>query len=111
LKSIPVDDLPAAVALGLRTGFGDDLLRIGGIKAFADSHRARTAAMLQPYQGEPNNRGMLLLDGERSSNSDARQWRTDLAWQSMLSAIGPTMKYWKALPACAGWDLGWIVLC
>lgn len=65
IKSIPLDDLPFAVALGLRSGFGDDFLRIGGVKAFADGALGpRTAAMLQPYEGEPDNRGMLLLDAE-----------------------------------------------
>ncbi len=65
VKSIPVEDLAHAAALGLRSGFGDDLLRIGSIKAFADGALGpRTAAMLQPYEGEPDNTGMLLLDGE-----------------------------------------------
>ena len=65
VKSIPLEDLPYAVALGLRTGFGDYYLRIGGIKAFADGALGpRTAAMLQPYEGEMDNRGMLLLDSE-----------------------------------------------
>lgn len=42
--------LDQAIALGLRSGFGDDRLRIGGIKYFADgSLGARTAWMLEPY--------------------------------------------------------------
>jgi predicted amidohydrolase YtcJ len=65
VKSIPIDDLAHAVALGLRTGFGDEFLRIGQVKAFADGALGpHTAAMLQPYEGEPENRGMLLLDAE-----------------------------------------------
>jgi predicted amidohydrolase YtcJ len=65
VKSIPLDDLSHAVALGLRSGFGDEFLRIGSVKAFADGALGpRTAAMLQPYEGEPENRGMLLLDAE-----------------------------------------------
>jgi predicted amidohydrolase YtcJ len=65
VKSIPIDDLPHAVDLGLRSGFGDEFLRIGQVKAFADGALGpRTAAMLQPYEGEPENRGMLLLDAE-----------------------------------------------
>lgn len=65
LKNLPLEDLPHAVALGLRTGYGDDFLRIGGIKAFADGALGpRTAAMLQAYTSEPNNKGMLLLDNE-----------------------------------------------
>lgn len=65
LKSIPVDDLPHAIALGLRTGFGDNFLRIGGVKIFADGALGpRTAAMLQPYESDPDNRGILMIDGE-----------------------------------------------
>jgi len=65
LKSIPVEDLEYALLLGLRSGFGDDRLRIGNIKIFADGALGpRTAAMLQPYKGEPDNRGILLVDSE-----------------------------------------------
>lgn len=64
-KSIPIEYLPEAVELGLRSGFGDDYLRIGSVKAFADGALGpRTAAMLQPYEGEPDNRGLLMLDAE-----------------------------------------------
>jgi hypothetical protein len=42
--------LDEAIALGLRSGFGDDRLRLGGAKYFADgSLGARTAWMLEPY--------------------------------------------------------------
>ncbi|MGW8249244.1 MAG: amidohydrolase [Anaerolineales bacterium] len=65
VKSIPLEDLAHAVAVGLRSGFGDDMLWIGSVKAFADGALGpRTAAMLQPYDGETANRGMLLLDRE-----------------------------------------------
>jgi predicted amidohydrolase YtcJ len=65
LKSIPLEDLPHAAALGLRSGLGDDWLRVGGVKLFADGALGpQTAAMLQPYQGDPQNRGMLLMDAE-----------------------------------------------
>jgi predicted amidohydrolase YtcJ len=65
LKSIPLEDLPHAAALGLRSGLGDDWLRIGGVKLFADGALGpQTAAMLQPYAGDPQNRGMLLMDAE-----------------------------------------------
>lgn len=65
-KSIPLEDLPHAAALGLRTGFGNDYLRIGSVKLFADGALGpRTAAMLQPYEGESDNTGILLLDNEQ----------------------------------------------
>ncbi len=64
-KNIPVDLLEHAYELGLRTGFGDDWLRIGSVKAFMDGALGpRTAAMFQPYLGEPDNRGVLNMDGE-----------------------------------------------
>lgn len=65
IKSIPIESLEHAIDLGLRSGFGDDFLRIGSVKAFADGALGpRTAAMLQPYENEPDNRGILLMDSE-----------------------------------------------
>jgi len=65
VKGIPLEGLSYAVKLGLRTGFGDDFLRIGSIKAFADGALGPcTAAMFQPYEGELTNKGMLMLDAE-----------------------------------------------
>ena len=64
-KSIPLDLLPQAAALGLRSGFGDDWLRIGSVKAFMDGALGpRTAAMFQPYEREAENRGILNMDSE-----------------------------------------------
>lgn len=65
LKNIPVELLDHAVDLGLRSGFGDDWLRIGSIKVFMDGALGpHTAAMFQPYTGEEDNRGILNMDGE-----------------------------------------------
>ena len=66
VKSIPLDLLPQAVALGLRSGFGSQFLRIGSVKLFADGALGpHTAAMLQPYEGDPDNTGILFLDNEQ----------------------------------------------
>jgi predicted amidohydrolase YtcJ len=52
---LPSERLDEAIALGLRSGFGDDWLRIGHIKIFADGGQgARTAWMLEPYVGTDN---------------------------------------------------------
>ncbi len=65
VKSIPSELLPQAAELGLGTGFGDDWLRIGPVKLFADGALGpHTAAMFDPYVDEPQNRGILILDGE-----------------------------------------------
>jgi predicted amidohydrolase YtcJ len=65
LKSIPLEDLSLAIGLGLRSGFGDDMLRIGPIKAFMDGALGpQTAAMFAPYEGTLDDRGILLMDSE-----------------------------------------------
>jgi len=65
-KNIPVELLDQAFELGLRTGFGDNWLRIGSVKVFMDGALGpRTAAMFQPYLNEPENRGTLNMDGEQ----------------------------------------------
>lgn len=64
-KNIPVESVEQANDLGLRTGFGNEMLWIGSVKAFMDGALGpRTAAMLEPYEGEPENRGILNMDGE-----------------------------------------------
>ena len=65
LKNIPMELLDQAYELGLRGGFGDDMLRIGNVKVFMDGALGpHTAAMFKPYEGEENNRGILNMDGE-----------------------------------------------
>jgi predicted amidohydrolase YtcJ len=51
-----------AAAEGLITGVGDEMLKVGPVKIFTDgSAGGRTAAMFEPYLGQPDNRGLLLL--------------------------------------------------
>ncbi len=66
VKSIPLENLSDAVAVGLKTGFGSDFLRIGSVKLFADGALGpQTAAMLQPYNNGKDNVGLLFLDAEQ----------------------------------------------
>lgn len=65
LQHIPACNLAHARALGLRSGLGDAWLRVGGVKFFADGALgSRTANMLRPYQGEPDNWGVAAIDPE-----------------------------------------------
>jgi len=65
VKNIPFKRLDHAIGVGLRSGFGDEWLRIGGIKFFADGALgSRTAAMVEPYQNEPDNYGITVTDKE-----------------------------------------------
>lgn len=57
--------LSEAATLGLQPGFGDDRLWIGHVKAFADgSMGSRTALMLEPYEGEPDNSGVAVTPAD-----------------------------------------------
>jgi predicted amidohydrolase YtcJ len=54
-----LDDL---IALGVRTGLGDEWLRIGPAKLFSDgSIGGRTARMRRPYEGQPDNVGLWMM--------------------------------------------------
>ncbi len=73
--------------LGLQTGFGNDRLRIGGIKLFADgSVGARTAAFFDPYQDDPENFGQLFMDA-RKITEVVRQ-AEEAGLQVIIHAIG-----------------------
>lgn len=57
-----LDELAAA---GLKTGDGDERLRVGAIKLFQDgSFMAQTAALQEPYCDKPDSRGMLIHSQE-----------------------------------------------
>lgn len=75
--------------LGLRTGFGDDWIRIGNTKVFADgSLIGRTCAMFEPFANDPDpdNRGFFQLEPEelRPIIVEAHQ----AGWQIGVHAIG-----------------------
>ena len=61
VKSIPLEHLDEAIALGLRTGLGDDWLRLGQVKMFADGALGpRTALMLRGYNTAPSETGIAV---------------------------------------------------
>src|SRR5262249_29174867 len=53
LVHLPLAGLDGALSAGITSGIGDDWFRIGAVKLFADGALgSRTAAMLEPYEGE-----------------------------------------------------------
>ncbi len=59
--TIPLSHLEVAAALGMRTGLGDHWLRTGGVKIYADGTLgSQTASMLEPFEGQPDNRGIAI---------------------------------------------------
>ena len=64
-KYLPASVLDSVPEIGLQAGLGDDWLRVAGIKVFVDGALgSRTAAMLAPYAGEPENVGVATMDAE-----------------------------------------------
>jgi predicted amidohydrolase YtcJ len=58
---------PALRDSGIRTGFGDEWFRIGGIKLFADgSIGSRNAYVSEPYVGTKDDHGMLQMTPEET---------------------------------------------
>jgi predicted amidohydrolase YtcJ len=65
LVHIPSDGLDAARQLGLRSGLGDEYLRIGGVKIFADGALGpQSAHMLAPYEGTTGELGIPIHTAE-----------------------------------------------
>jgi hypothetical protein len=65
IKNIPVEYISSAIEIGLMPGFGNKWIRVGNIKVFMDGALgSHTAAMFEPYEGQGDNTGMLLLDSD-----------------------------------------------
>jgi hypothetical protein len=87
VKNLPVGLLDYAIGVGLRWGFGDDFLRIGGVKQFADGALGpRTAWMIAPYDGEPDNTGLCVTDPEEMMEAVSKASAAGLP--STIHAIG-----------------------
>jgi predicted amidohydrolase YtcJ len=83
--SLPAERLGEIVALGIRSGFGDDWLRIGPVKAFADGTLgSRTASMLEPFADAA--RGEALLTAEELRELAGRS--ADAGLELAVHAIG-----------------------
>jgi len=72
---------------GLRTGFGDDRLRFGGVKLYTDGAIAgRTARLSKPYVGRPDDYGIMTVTQEEL---DARVLKAHAeGWQVGVHANG-----------------------
>jgi len=92
-------------AAGLYTGFGDEWLKVGGVKFGADgSASGRTMAMSTPYVGRPDDHGILTMTQEEiyEAVDDAHQHdfqigihaNGDLAIDMVLKAYERVLEKW-----------------
>ncbi|MDX6568076.1 MAG: hypothetical protein QOH15_654 [Gaiellales bacterium] len=102
--SLPAERLDEALALGVRSGLGDDWIRVGPVKAFADGALgSRTASMLEPFSDGGS--GMRLLEPEELREIVARASRGgldvavhaigDRANRDVLDALEATRQLWE----------------
>lgn len=92
------------LALGLRTGFGDDWFRLGGVKFSIDgSGLARNAAVYDAYPGYPDNVGLLRIEQGELDEAVEASHRAGL--QIALHAVGQRA-FDMALQAYARVDVG-----
>ncbi|MBI5960078.1 MAG: amidohydrolase [Chloroflexi bacterium] len=87
IKQINAPWITHAHELGIRSGFGDDWLRIGSLKIFADGALGpRTAHMIEPFENEPDNYGIVVTDKEEMYDLVSRASAAGMS--SAIHAIG-----------------------
>jgi predicted amidohydrolase YtcJ len=99
------DDLTLGLDLGIRTGLGDDRLRIGPVKIFSDgSLIGHTCAMTEDFADTPGERGFLQDDAAalhtRIVEAHRSGWRVaahaigDAAIDLVLDAVEEAQRRW-----------------
>ncbi|MFW6074491.1 MAG: amidohydrolase, partial [Chloroflexota bacterium] len=84
---VPQPFLEPMIAIGARTGFGDDWIKLGALKISLDGTLgSRTAAMIEPYSDDPDNRGVFRISQEELDPIVERAHRHKI--QVALHAIG-----------------------
>ncbi len=87
VHTIPLNSLPHAKELGLRTGLGDQWLRLGAVKIFVDGALgSQTAYMFRPYPHSDGHCGIPVTAGQ-----ELREIAVDAArsgWALWIHAIG-----------------------
>jgi hypothetical protein len=82
-----LDEANALANGGVYTGFGDDVLKFGAVKMFADGGMAaKTIAVYEPAEGEPGNLGLLIWKPEDMQK--AQHILAGASWQLETHAIG-----------------------
>lgn len=75
------------IAAGIRTGFGDEWVRVGAMKLTCDgSISERTARLSQPYVGRPDDFGIIVMNEEELYTHARKAHEAD--WQIGIHANG-----------------------
>ncbi|MFW9847188.1 MAG: amidohydrolase, partial [Candidatus Thorarchaeota archaeon] len=83
----PVEQMNDMIKLGLSSGMGSPMVRIGGVKIFTDgSIGAATACLSKEYKSEKGNKGRLLYDKKKYARIIKRAIQNRI--QTVTHAIG-----------------------
>ena len=81
------DALDEMIAAGIRTGLGDDQVRVGAVKLVCDgSISERTARLSRPYVGRPSDHGILVTEPDELYRQAKHAHDAD--WQIGIHANG-----------------------
>jgi predicted amidohydrolase YtcJ len=80
-------EIDKMIQAGIRTGFGDEWVRVGGMKMTCDgSISERTARLSKPYVGRPNDFGIIVTPEEELYANALKAHRA--GWQIGIHANG-----------------------
>ena len=100
-QSVPAEQVDELAALRIKSGFGDDLVRVGYLKAFMDGTLgSQTARMLDGSGVQITSREQLaeiVLDGAAAGLPVAVHAIGDLANREALDAFAETRAVWQPL--------------
>ncbi|MFW9924191.1 MAG: amidohydrolase [Candidatus Thorarchaeota archaeon] len=91
--NIPRNTFENFLATGIKTGFGNEFLKIGGVKIFTDgSLGARTAALKEPYFDDPTAKGGFYIEKDVFYSTIEKAIENN--WQTATHAIGDEAIDW-----------------
>lgn len=84
---IPIQELNSAISSGLISGCGDEFVRFGGVKMYADgSLGSQTALMFEPFEGTEDNFGVEATSQERMTENSIKAGNAEIGVS--IHAIG-----------------------
>jgi predicted amidohydrolase YtcJ len=87
IVNFPVEQMNHLIELGMTSGMGSPLVKIGGVKIFTDgSIGAMTAAVSRGYRTDPKNKGMLLYSKKKYKSIIRKAVENNI--QTVTHAIG-----------------------
>jgi predicted amidohydrolase YtcJ len=87
IVNIPVEQMNHLIQLGLTSGMGSPLVKIGGVKIFTDgSIGAMTAAVSKGYRSDPKNKGILVTPRKKYATIVRKAVENNI--QTVTHAIG-----------------------